>query len=342
MPRFLLLVLIVMLAGACKVGSGSSALDDDDDSSTVDEDDPSSAGDGDSTDDPMPDSGDGDGDSTDGDDGDREVQSGGSSAAAPIAGSDQMGQKPSGDPDATDATSVGEAGLSTDTAQDGDDGDELWNVMRDFDGDGTEDDGVVVFDDETGDLYVEYETFIDGWCLDGTGTFAGVLEVYYSEATDLVLWDSDCPEDSGVVFGCELDADGEVTDSCGSCKLEETWSCTDFNDSEDPATGDGDGDSGGQLDRCDVPDDVAALSDADLSECDLSGADLSGRDLSGADLEGADLSGADLTGADLSGAFLAGADLEGATLTDANLEGAFFSNTTCPDGGNSDDNDGSC
>ncbi|MFQ5557982.1 MAG: pentapeptide repeat-containing protein, partial [Acidimicrobiales bacterium] len=115
----------------------------------------------------------------------------------------------------------------------------------------------------------------------------------------------------------------------------------------------------------------------DLSGQDLSGVDWSGRDLRctdfrGATLTGADLSGAlmwgsDFTGLDLTGvelgsegvqfqaAVLAGSDLSGlslpnvdwsfADLSGANLEGAeltlldsvVLSDTTCPDGTNSDD-----
>tara|TARA_B100000131_G_scaffold302553_1_gene325783 strand:+ start:565 stop:1854 length:1290 start_codon:yes stop_codon:yes gene_type:complete len=54
------------------------------------------------------------------------------------------------------------------------------------------------------------------------------------------------------------------------------------------------------------------------------------------------LSGIDLSGADLSGAVLVGVDLSDANLADANFEGAMWSDTTCPDGTNSDDNEYSC
>jgi len=64
--------------------------------------------------------------------------------------------------------------------------------------------------------------------------------------------------------------------------------------------------------------------------------------LSGADLSGVNLSEALLVRVDLSDANLADANLEGAFLADANLEGAFWTNTTCPDGTNSDDNENSC
>jgi uncharacterized protein YjbI with pentapeptide repeats len=64
--------------------------------------------------------------------------------------------------------------------------------------------------------------------------------------------------------------------------------------------------------------------------------------LSGIDLSGADLSRAMLVGADLSDANLAGANFEGAFPLDANFEGAVWSDTTCPDGTNSDDNGNTC
>lgn len=59
---------------------------------------------------------------------------------------------------------------------------------------------------------------------------------------------------------------------------------------------------------------------------------LRNTNLSGADLSGSSLAGADLTGADLSGVDLRGAILRGAIVKDVK-----WSNTTCPDGTNSDD-----
>ena len=64
--------------------------------------------------------------------------------------------------------------------------------------------------------------------------------------------------------------------------------------------------------------------------------------LSGIDLSGADLSGALLMGVDLSDANLTDANLEGVITLDANFEGAVWSDTTCPDGTNSDDNGNTC
>ena len=111
------------------------------------------------------------------------------------------------------------------------------------------------------------------------------------------------------------------------------------------------------------------LMDADWSGLDLSGQDLNERDLGRVDLSNTNLTGADLsnmnlsesilldvnlTDADLMGANLEnailvnfmGGSLEDADFTNANLAGAFgffdlsaatLSNTTCPDGTNSDD-----
>jgi hypothetical protein len=60
-------------------------------------------------------------------------------------------------------------------------------------------------------------------------------------------------------------------------------------------------------------------------------------------LTNADLSGANLTNASLEGADLEGADLTGADLTNAFLGSVTWSNTTCPDGTNTDTNgDGNC
>ena len=96
----------------------------------------------------------------------------------------------------------------------------------------------------------------------------------------------------------------------------------------------------------------------DLSGVILSGANLGGANLYGANLNGADISWAGLVGANLNGANLSDAslndtDLTTANLTAANLTGAdltnsllggvttdfaTWSNTTCPDGSNSDNN----
>ena len=91
------------------------------------------------------------------------------------------------------------------------------------------------------------------------------------------------------------------------------------------------------------------LGRVDLSNTNLAGADLSNMNMSESILLDVNLSNADLTGANLENAILVnfmGGSLEDADLTDANLAGAFgffdlsaatLSNTTCPDGSNSDE-----
>ncbi len=76
-------------------------------------------------------------------------------------------------------------------------------------------------------------------------------------------------------------------------------------------------------------------------------ANLEGAVLNGANLEEVNLTEANLVGANLSGAVLrftdfSGADLSGADVSDADITGAVWSNTTCPDGTNSDDNGETC
>ena len=91
------------------------------------------------------------------------------------------------------------------------------------------------------------------------------------------------------------------------------------------------------------------LGRVDLSNTNLAGADLSNMNMSESILLDVNLSNADLTGANLENAILVnfmGGSLEDADLTNANLAGAFgffdlsaatLSNTTCPDGTNSDE-----
>ena len=91
------------------------------------------------------------------------------------------------------------------------------------------------------------------------------------------------------------------------------------------------------------------LGRVDLSNTNFAGADLSNMNMSESILLDVNLSNADLTGANLENAILVnfmGGSLEDTDLTDANLAGAFgffdlsaatLSNTTCPDGTNSDD-----
>ena len=91
------------------------------------------------------------------------------------------------------------------------------------------------------------------------------------------------------------------------------------------------------------------LGRVDLSNTNLAGADLSNMNMSESILLDVNLSNADLTGANLENAILVnfmGGSLEDADFTNANLAGAFgffdlsaatLSNTTCPDGSNSDE-----
>ena len=91
------------------------------------------------------------------------------------------------------------------------------------------------------------------------------------------------------------------------------------------------------------------LGRVDVSYTNFSGSDLTNVNLSESIFFNTDLSGADLTGANLENAIIVnfqGGSIENADLTDANLNGLFgqvdlssavLSNTTCPDGTNSDD-----
>ena len=86
----------------------------------------------------------------------------------------------------------------------------------------------------------------------------------------------------------------------------------------------------------------ANLNGADLTGMYLGGANLSGANLNKANLTGADLAGANLTDANLNKANLTGADLAGATVTGANFNDVKWSDTTCPDGTNSNSDGGTC
>jgi hypothetical protein len=79
-----------------------------------------------------------------------------------------------------------------------------------------------------------------------------------------------------------------------------------------------------------------------LTDANLAGANLTGANLSDANLTGANLAGANLTGANLAGANLTGANLTRAHLVFANLNEVTWSNTTCPDGTNSNADRGTC
>jgi uncharacterized protein YjbI with pentapeptide repeats len=86
----------------------------------------------------------------------------------------------------------------------------------------------------------------------------------------------------------------------------------------------------------------AGLSNVDLTGVDLSDSNMDEADLHGANLTGANLFGDNLENADLTSANLTGTDLNGTDLTGANLTGAIWSNTTCPDGTNSNNDGGTC
>jgi hypothetical protein len=79
-----------------------------------------------------------------------------------------------------------------------------------------------------------------------------------------------------------------------------------------------------------------------LDSANLTGSDLAGANLSYAGLTGANLTSANLTNANLTGVNLANANLTGADLTGANFVMAHWSNTTCPDGSNSDKHQHGC
>lgn len=91
---------------------------------------------------------------------------------------------------------------------------------------------------------------------------------------------------------------------------------------------------------------------ADLIAADFSGAKLAGADLesiqgaqanfTSANLTGTDLAGAALCGGYLNNANLSHADLRGACLTATYLVGVTWSDTTCPDGSNSNSHHNGC
>jgi hypothetical protein len=91
-----------------------------------------------------------------------------------------------------------------------------------------------------------------------------------------------------------------------------------------------------------------SLPPVDWQGGDLTGANLIGANLTEAFLGDAYLTGANLTGANLTEAFLGddanltGANLTGANLTDAFLAGVNWSETTCPDGTNANNDGNTC
>jgi len=86
----------------------------------------------------------------------------------------------------------------------------------------------------------------------------------------------------------------------------------------------------------------AILSNANLSHADLSQAELGAANLSHTNLSHADLTGADGEFADMTGADLSNANLLLASLSFTNLGFVTWSDTTCPDGTNSDADGGTC
>jgi phospholipase C len=91
----------------------------------------------------------------------------------------------------------------------------------------------------------------------------------------------------------------------------------------------------------------ANLNGANLQKAFLTNANLTGASVRGTNLQNADFAGANLTNADLRGSNLqhddfTNADLDGANLAGANFQQAVWSNTTCPDGTNSNADGGTC
>lgn len=86
----------------------------------------------------------------------------------------------------------------------------------------------------------------------------------------------------------------------------------------------------------------ANLTHAVLTGASIPSANLTSANLSNVDLSSASLSKADLTSASLADANLTDASLDGATITSTDFTGVTWSNTTCPDGSNSDAYDSGC
>ena len=94
------------------------------------------------------------------------------------------------------------------------------------------------------------------------------------------------------------------------------------------------------------------LNSAVFFEAEISGVNFANSNLADSDFSGSLAIGTNFSGAVLTDAIIEGADLTGSDFTNANLTDAFvfdtvlsrviWSNTTCPDGTNSDDNGGTC
>jgi len=129
-------------------------------------------------------------------------------------------------------------------------------------------------------------------------------------------------------------------------------------DTQEPAGTDptaGTGGAGGSAPSGDPKDfSGQVLVDQQFIDDDLSNANFTGSDLAFSFFLGPELTlaGADFTGANLQNTFFDSVDVTGANFTDADLEQlimydsqfarAIWSNTTCPDGENSDDVGGTC
>jgi hypothetical protein len=91
----------------------------------------------------------------------------------------------------------------------------------------------------------------------------------------------------------------------------------------------------------------STVTNANVYGVNLNGAYLDGANLSNSGAQMSNLSYAILTDANLTytalfGSDLTGADLSGANLTGANVTDIIWSNTTCPDGSNSDSHGNTC
>jgi phospholipase C len=86
----------------------------------------------------------------------------------------------------------------------------------------------------------------------------------------------------------------------------------------------------------------ANLQKAFLPNANLTGASVRGTNLQNSDLAGAILVGTDLRGSNLQNSNLTNANLTGANLAGANIQKITWSNTTCPDGTNSNADGGTC
>jgi uncharacterized protein YjbI with pentapeptide repeats/sugar lactone lactonase YvrE len=84
------------------------------------------------------------------------------------------------------------------------------------------------------------------------------------------------------------------------------------------------------------------LSASNFTAADLAGANLAGANLEGTTFELASLSHADLQGANMQYDNFLNASLSGAVASGASLQGITWTNTTCPDGTNSNNDGDSC